>query len=120
MSPKGAPVARCSIFLFAAGLLLATAASAQDLIYRPKTKYAVLEEIEAARKAKDAVRDSLIAAADARAEAARKAKSDSARELRLDWSQIDVPAGPSSFASAWHQPPVAQYYTDGGTTGSVR
>lgn len=102
---------RFTVLLLLAAPLLTSAASAQDLIYRPKTKYPVLEEIEAARKVKDAARDSLIAAADARATAVREAKSDSARELRLDWSQIDVPAGPNAFVSAWHQPPVAQYYT---------
>lgn len=103
--------------ILAAGLLAALAvplaASAQDLIYREKTKYPVLEEIEAARKAKEAARDSLIAEADARAAAERKATRDQRRELRLDWSKIQVPAGPDAFQSAWHQPPVAQYYTGG-------
>lgn len=90
---------------------LAIAASAQDLIYRERTKYPVLEEIEAARKAAVAERDSLIKEADQRAAAERKAKRDAARELRLDWSKIQVPTGPEAFKRIWHQPPVPQYYT---------
>ncbi len=101
--------------MLAAGLLAVLVAplvaSAQDLIYRERTKYPVLEEIEAARKATQAELDSLIAAADARAAEVRKARREAARELRLDWSKIQVPAGPAAFKSAWHQPPVAQYYT---------
>jgi bleomycin hydrolase len=101
--------------ILAAGLLAALiaplAASAQDLVYRERTEYPVLEEIEAARKAQAAERDSLIAAADARAAAEREARREASRELRLDWSKIQVPDGPEAFRSAWHQPPVPQYYT---------
>lgn len=92
-------------------LVLTAGAGAQELIYREKSKYPVLEEIEAAREARAAALDSLIAEADARHAAADKERRDNARELRLDWSQIKVPAGPDALASAWHQPPVAQYYT---------
>ena len=94
-----------------AALVVPTIAPAQDLIYRERTKYPVLEEIEAARKARAAEIDSLIAAADARAAEARKVKREQSRELRLDWSKIKVPSGPGAFKSAWHQPPVPQYYT---------
>ncbi|MDY0110120.1 MAG: C1 family peptidase [Candidatus Krumholzibacteria bacterium] len=106
-----ATLAACLLAALALPLAAPSAATAQDLIYREKTKYPVLEEIEAARKANQVERDSLIAAADARAAAERKTKRDTARELRLDWSKIQVPAGPDAFKSAWHQPPVAQYYT---------
>jgi bleomycin hydrolase len=94
-----------------AALVVPTIAPAQDLIYRERTRYPVLEEIEAARQARAAEIDSLIAAADARAAEARKVKREQSRELRLDWSRIKVPSGPEAFTSAWHQPPVPQYYT---------
>lgn len=108
-------MSRPLITIAAAGLVAAlvapSIAPAQGLIYRERTRYPVLEEIEAARKARQAERDSLIDAADARAAAERKDRREQRRELRLDWSQIHVPSGPDAFASAWHQPPVPQYYT---------
>lgn len=92
-------------------MLATTAVLAQDPVYREKPAYPVLEEIEAARKAAQAERQALVDAADERAAAAAKARKDSARSLRVDWSGIDVPAGPQAFDAIWHNPPVAQYYT---------
>ena len=92
-------------------LVLMGGAAAQDLVYREKNEYPVLEEIEAARAASQAERDSLVQATDARYDAEREARKESARSLRVDWSDIRVPDGPDAFDSAWHQPPTPQYYT---------
>ncbi len=101
--------------LVAASLLvaaLASMATADDKpVYRPATRYPVLEEMDAQRERIDAVRDSLIAATDARYKAEAKARDDSARSLRVDLSAIAVPKGPEVFDAVWHNPPVPQYYT---------
>jgi len=86
-------------------------ALAQDPVYREKNKYPVLEEIEAARDARQAENQARIDETDARHAAAKEEKSDAARSLRLDWSKIKVPAGPDAFEAAWHNPPTPQYYT---------
>jgi bleomycin hydrolase len=88
----------------------ATAVLAQDPVYREPNRYPVLEEIREARDARQAVVDSLVAAADARAAERREARRQ-APVLRVDWSQVDVPAGPDAFDAAWHNPPTPQYYT---------
>ena len=92
-------------------LALVGVAPAQDLVYREKNQYPVLDEIKAARAAREAELDTLVAAADALHEAEGEARKESARSVRLDWSDIRVPAGPDAFDSAWHQPPTPQYYT---------
>jgi len=97
----------------AATLLLVVAGGtvAQDLVYREKNQYPVLDEIKEARAARQAEIDTLVQAADTRYEAEREARKESEMSLRLDWSGIRVPAGPDAFESAWHQPPTPQYYT---------
>ncbi len=104
---------RSKCLTLVAGWLLITVVvcPAQDLVYREKNQYPVLDEIRAARAARQAVSDSLVAEADARHEAEREARDDAALSLRLDWSDIKVPAGPDAFDSAWHLPPTPQFYT---------
>ncbi|MEZ4386824.1 MAG: C1 family peptidase [Candidatus Krumholzibacteriia bacterium] len=92
--------------VFGAGLV-----QAQDPVYREKDKFPVLEEIEAARDARQAELQARIAEADERAAAEAKAREEAARQLRLDWSAIKVPPGPDAFDAPWHNPPVPQYYT---------
>ncbi|MBD3222750.1 peptidase C1 [bacterium] len=92
-------------------VVLAATATAQDPVYREKNQYPVLEEIEAAREARQAERQALVDAADERAAELAEREKDQARALRLDWSGIDVPDGPGAFDAAWHNPPVPQYYT---------
>jgi bleomycin hydrolase len=91
--------------------LLAVVATAQDPVYREKNQYPVLREIEDARAARTAERDALVEAADARADSLAEARKDARRSLRVDWSGIDVPAGPDAFDALWHNPPTPQYYT---------
>ena len=92
-------------------LLLPALATAQDAVYREKNKYPVLDEIRAARDAAQAARDSVRDAVQADWKARKEAEHADAKDLRLDWSKIEVPAGPDAFKSAWHNPPVPQYYT---------
>ena len=101
------------LILVVAGALLlgAVAAPAQDPVYREPNEYPVLEEIEAARAARLAEVDAAIEAADLRHAAEVEAREAAERSLRLDWSEIKVPAGPEAFRSAWHNPPTPQYYT---------
>jgi len=102
---------RTLCLLVAAVILVgASLAAAQDPVYRVPNQYPVLEEIREARQARQAVIDSLAAAADAEA-AAERERRERAPELRVDWSQVAVPAGPSAFDPAWHHPPTPQYYT---------
>jgi bleomycin hydrolase len=80
-------------------------------VYKPANRYPVLREIEAARDAAQAVRDSLQKLVDDRYAAEARAERDTQLSLRLDWSHIQKPASPQDFRSAWHLPPVPQYYT---------
>ena len=98
----------CALILL---LALPLAAAAQDAVYREKNTYPVLDEMRAARQAAQAVRDSQRAAAEAEWKARREAEQAGAKDLRLDWSKIQVPAGPEAFARVWHTPPVPQFYT---------
>ncbi|MFO7653730.1 MAG: C1 family peptidase [Candidatus Krumholzibacteriia bacterium] len=80
-------------------------------VYRPANRYPVLEEIEAARATQQAIRDSLKAAADARHAAESERREDEARSLRVDLSAFDLPPSPEIFPTAWHTPPLPQYFT---------
>jgi len=80
-------------------------------VYRPANRYPVLREIEAARDAAQAERDSLQKLVDDRYAVEAKAKQEAQLSLRLDWNGIQKPSAPEDFASAWHLPPVPQYYT---------
>jgi bleomycin hydrolase len=103
---------RSTLALLATALLLlgVAAAAAQDPVYRDPNQYPILEEIREVREARQAVRDSAVAAADARAAAARE-RREQQPVLRLDWSQVDLPDGPDAFDAAWHNDPTPQYYT---------
>ncbi len=99
-----------------ASLALAAAAppperARQRAVYVPAYKFPVLEEIEQARKAVQARRDSIQAAVDARYRAEKEKRKDEKVELRVDWTGIEVPPGPDAFTSAFHFPPVPQYNT---------
>ena len=99
------------IVLIAGGAAFPRGVLAADPIYRPKDKFPLLEEMTAAYKARQAERDSLRAAVDARYADQAKARQDAELTLRVDWSDIDAPADPADFAQVWHNPPVAQYFT---------
>lgn len=92
-------------------ILLPVPVEAQDAIYREKNQYPILDAIRAARDSARADRDSLRAMVEDQWKARREAERAGAKDLRLDWSKIRIPAGPEAFKAAWHTPPVAQYYT---------
>ena len=75
-------------------LVWCTAAIAQDPVYRDKNEYPVLDEIEAARDAVQAERDSIRAAVEAEYEAEKKARAV-ALETRFEESpDIRIPVDP--------------------------
>jgi bleomycin hydrolase len=80
-------------------------------VYKPAYKFPIFDEMEAARKAKQAELDSLQKLVDDRYEAEAKQKKDEKRSLRLDWSRIDKPTSPAAFSACFHFPPVRQYNT---------
>ncbi len=91
--------------------LLASVASAQDAVYRPHNKYPVLDEMTVVRDALLAARDSVRQAVDDQYAKQAKAKKDAKMDLRVDWTDVEAPAGPDDFDQLWHNPPVPQYYT---------
>ncbi len=105
---------RCYLLGFLVLLLAGGPAAARKPdkpIYKPAYRYPVLEEIEKARDAAQAVRDSLQALVDQRyADEAERAEAEE-RSLRLDWSGIARPSSPADFPSLWHFPPLPQYNT---------
>ena len=82
-----------------------------DPVYVPEYEYPILEAIKDDRDERQAERDSLQGLVDARYAEQQRAADDTKRELRIDWSDVDVPTGPEAFEQIWHTPPVAQYYT---------
>ena len=80
-------------------------------VYRPAQRDSVMREMQRAREAQQAARDSLRDLVDQRYAEQEAAKREDRFELRLDWTGIDKPAGPESFSPAFHFPPVAQYMT---------
>ena len=96
-------------------IILATAPQADNSaggpIYKPTYDYPVLEEISAARKARQAIADSLQELVDERYREMERMEKEARRKLRLDWSGISKPASPDAFAAAFHLPPVPQYAT---------
>jgi len=104
---------RASALILLALCLLSAAVRAQDgPVYREPDRYPVLDEIRARRDSLQAAQDSLIAAVRARQAAQAKAREDAARSLRVDWSRIEIPAGPDAFTIRLpHLPPVPQYMT---------
>jgi bleomycin hydrolase len=104
---------RSSIVLFCLVLSLAGAAAAlaDDPVYREANGYPVLDAMTAERDSLLAFRDSVRGEIDALYADEKKAKEDAARDLRVDWSNIETPTDPSQFEQLWHIPPVPQYYT---------
>ena len=80
-------------------------------VYKPAYKFPIFEEMEAARKARQAELDSLQKLVDERYDAEAKQEKDEKRTLRLDWSRIDKPASPAAFSASFHFPPSRQYAT---------
>jgi len=80
-------------------------------VYKPAYKFPVFDELDQARKAKQAERDSLQQLVDDRYEAQEKQERNEKRSLRLDWSRIRKPPSPEAFHPAFHFPPVRQYAT---------
>lgn len=79
--------------------------------YVNKTRYPVLEEMDAARKAKEEAARELTGEILARIAEEQQQREDQKKELRPDISGLNAPAGPAAFSSAWHFPPTPQYYT---------
>ena len=86
-------------------------AFAADPVYRDKNQYPVLDEMKAAREARQAARDSVRAEVDAIYQADAAARRENTQVLRVDWSQIEAPESPAEFQQVWHSPPVPQYNT---------
>ncbi len=84
---------------------------AADPVYRQKNEYPVLDEIEAARDANAADRDSIRAAVDKQYADEKKAKSDARKDLRVDWSKIKPPDSADQFDQLQHLLPTPQFYT---------
>ncbi|MCK9997213.1 MAG: peptidase C1 [Candidatus Krumholzibacteria bacterium] len=91
--------------------MISGSALAADPVYREKNEYPVLDEMTAERDSLQAFRDSVRSEVDALYAEQAKARKDTARSLRVDWSQIETPTGPDQFDQLWHNPPVPQYYT---------
>lgn len=105
----------CATSILALGLAAAVPAQEQPkdrLTYVEKTKYPVIEEMEARN---DALREAAEAKTEeilSRVKEAAKARDEAKLELRLDVSGIEKPAGPATFETmAWHFPPAPQYLT---------
>jgi bleomycin hydrolase len=82
------------------------------LTYVEKTKYPVIEEMEAKNEALRAAAETKSAEILAQVKEAAEARDDAKLELRFDISNIERPAGPAAFeAQAWHFPPTPQYLT---------
>ena len=82
------------------------------LTYVEKTKYPVIEEMEAKNEALRAAAETKSAEILAKVKEASDARDDAKRELRFDISNIERPEGPGAFgAQAWHFPPTPQYLT---------
>jgi len=82
------------------------------LIYVEKKKDPVLEEMEARndelREAAEAKTEEILATV----KAEQKTRDDAKRQLRVDMSKLERPAGPDAFAArSWHFPPTPQYLT---------
>ena len=82
------------------------------LIYVEKTVYPVMEEMkendEAMREAAAAKTEEILTAVKAEG----KERKDARRELRVDMSDLEKPAGPDAFTNqSWHFPPTPQYRT---------
>lgn len=82
------------------------------LIYVEKATYPVMEEMEQRadelREAAEAKTAEILAAV----EAEEEARKDARRELRVDMTELERPAGPEAFATrSWHLPPTPQYRT---------
>lgn len=91
--------------------LTAGMAGAADPVYRAKNEYPVLEQIEKARNAWQARRDSLRALVDQRYADEAEAREEARQELRVDWSKVKSPEKPADFEQIWHNPPTPQFYT---------
>jgi bleomycin hydrolase len=95
----------------------AAAVSAQEptkdqLTYVEKTKYPVIEEMEARNEELREAAETRTAEILAQVKAEAKARDEAKLELRLDMSGIERPAGPAAFTTqAWHFPPTPQYNT---------
>lgn len=83
----------------------------QQAVYVPAYRYQVLEDIEAARAAAQATRDSLQEEVDVRYRAEDERRRDEERSLRADWNGVEVPSGPEAFETPFYFPPLPQYNT---------
>ncbi len=92
-------------------VFFASSVLAADPVYRAKNEYPILDEIEAARDADQAVRDSIRAAVDQKYDDEAEVKSDAHMDLRVDWDSIKSPKSPEDFDQIWHLPPTPQFYT---------
>lgn len=102
----------CTLFILSFVLLvLAQTALAADPIYREKNKYPTLDKITAHRDSLQAIRDADKQAVQDKYAADKKAKKESTRDLRVDWSKITSPDSPDDFKQLWHLPPTPQFYT---------
>lgn len=83
-----------------------------QLIYVEKTKYPVIEEMEAKNEALREAAEAKSAEILARVKEAADARDEAKREIRFDISNIERPTGPEAFETqAWHFPPTPQYLT---------
>jgi len=103
---------RC-IGVLISSLLLAGMAAAQDhVVWVPKTKDAVLKEMDEARKAAIKAAEEETQKILDEQEAEQKARKEARKELRFDLSGIVRPENPEAFENrVWFSPPVPQYYT---------
>jgi bleomycin hydrolase len=93
------------------GVALARGDPPDPAVYKPAYKSPIIDEMEKARKAKQAELDSLQKLVDDRYEADGKKEKDEKRTLRLDWSRVRIPPSPEAFHPVFHFPPVRQYAT---------
>ncbi|TFG36923.1 MAG: peptidase C1 [Candidatus Aminicenantes bacterium] len=105
----------CATTILALGFAAAVPAQEQpkdQLTYVEKTKYPVIEEMEAQNDELRAAAEAKTVEILAQVKEEAKARDEAKRELRFDMKDIGRPAGPAAFATqAWHFPPTPQYLT---------
>lgn len=91
---------------------LCVQAQSKPPVYREPNQYPILDEIQARRDAAVTEIDSLKQIKQAEQDAVAEAAEAAEMSLRVDWSDIQRPAGPEAFNIRLpHLPPTPQFYT---------
>ncbi|MBN1212505.1 MAG: peptidase C1 [candidate division Zixibacteria bacterium] len=99
------------VFLLSCVTAAALRGQSDRVKYVPKYKDPLLEQMEAIRDSLKSVRDSTTDAIIELQDQQKKEKEDREKKLRFDFTSISKPSSPEVFTTAFHFPPVPQYYT---------